>query len=283
MKNSGYHESVMVREAVSTLNIKSGDKIIDATLGTGGHALEFLKEGAEVLGIERDPEMIKIAEKRLKEACPASKFKLILGNFSEIGKIAEKEGFSEVSGILFDLGVSNLQLMSEARGFSFLSPKANLDMRIDPHVQGVAASDLLNVLRRDQLEEMFSRVLDGSSARWVAERIIQQREAKPFETVGDFLKAIEGIRSKPGINPATLPFLAVRMAVNFELDNLKEALPRAFDLLKGGGKLLVITFHSGEDEIVKKFGKNRLIVPKDEEISFNPKARSAKLRIFVKG
>lgn len=268
-----YHESVMVGEVLENLHVEKAHKYIDATLGTGGHSLAVMGAGGKVLGIEADPKILEIAKERVAGG------DFVLGNFVDIDKIAKENGFEKVSGILFDLGVTNLQLMDESRGFSFGNPEADLDMRLNPETQGVTAADLLDALRADQLEDLFKVTLDGGSARWTTRRVL---ETRPIRTVGNFLNVCRGLRSKERLNPATLPFLALRIAVNSELDNLEVALPKALDLVEEGGKLVVISFHSGEDRIVKNFGKSELILPVEEEIAKNPRARSAKVRVFVK-
>lgn len=300
MKKDNYHEPVMVQEVIEALAPLQQARIIDATLGTAGHTLELVKAGANVLGIDVDREMLEVAEKRLAVACPTpnqnglGSYKLTYGNFRSIDVIVSKEDFSEVDGILFDLGVSNLQLMGLKRGFSFGSPEAPLDMRIDPNSQAVKASDLLNGLRADQLKVLFAKVLTPSESRFLTKMVIQERERKPFGNVEDFLRIAKRVRTKKDLNPATLPFLALRMAVNSELENLNEALSKAAGCLKKGGKLLVITFHSGEERIVLDFyheveregsGKiltTRGIRPGEDEISKNPRARSAELWILQK-
>ncbi|MBI4153398.1 16S rRNA (cytosine(1402)-N(4))-methyltransferase RsmH, partial [Candidatus Woesebacteria bacterium] len=266
-------------------------RIIDATVGTAGHTLEMVKAGANVLGIDADPEMLEKAEKRLEGA---GSLKLVYGNFRNIEEIASNENFREVDGILFDLGVSNLQLMGVKRGFSFASPEALLDMRIDPSSQAVRACDLLNGLRADQLTTLFAKVLTPSESRFLAKRIVEERERKSFETVGDFLRIAKRVRTKKDLNPATLPFLALRMAVNSELENLNEALPKALTCLKKDGKLLLITFHSGEKKIVLDFyhrsqreGSGKILTvrpirPGEGEIKENPRARSAELWVLQK-
>ena len=184
MGSNDYHESVMVREVLENLHLnnrprglKKASKYIDATLGTGGHALEIIKAGGNVLGIEADPEMLKIAKERMPEG------NFVLGNFTSIDKIAKANDFDKISGILFDLGATNLQLMSDRRGFSFGNPDADLDMRLNPEVQGVKGADLLNVLREDQLKYLFGVTLEAGSVKWLVKRILQKR---PIKTVGDF-------------------------------------------------------------------------------------------------
>jgi len=291
MKKDDYHEPVMVQEVIEVLAPLKEARIIDATVGTGGHTLELVKAGANVLGIDLDVGMLEEAKKRLEGA---GSLNLTYGNFKDIDVISSGEDFKEVDGVLFDLGVSNLQLMGEKRGFSFGYPEAALDMRIDPNSQGVTASDLLNGLRADQLTALFSKVLTPSQSRFLASRAVVQRERKPFETVEDFLRIAKRLKSKKDLNPATLPFLALRMAVNSELENLNEALPKALTCLKKGGKILVITFHSGEEKIVLDFfqksekeGSGKILTsvairPGEDEIKKNPRARSAELWVLQK-
>ncbi len=293
--NINYHETVLIKETVESLHIEKGKKYIDATLGNAGHTLEILKAKGQVLGIDADPTMISISKNRLSEAnIPDENYRLIQGNFTEIDEIAEKIGWEEVDGILFDLGVTNLHLKDQERGFSFANRQADLDMRVDPKAQGVKASDLLNVLREDQLREMFEVTLEAGSAKWITGRTIHSRNQKPIKTVGDFLEICEGLKTgKGGINEATLPFLAVRIAVNSELTNLEEVLPKAYALLKKGGRLVVISFHSKEDVLVKSFFKEKVlegskmitfkpVMAGEEELFENKRARSAKLRVLEK-
>lgn len=290
---SEYHETVMTGKAVDGLHINKLAKYIDATAGNGGHMAEIIARGGSVLGIEMDPKMVEIAEKRLGKK--SNKFKLVKGNFTEIDRIVRENNWSPVSGIIFDLGVTNIHLTDLERGFSFENPEAAADMRIDPETQGVTASDLLNILREDQLRALFETTLDPGSAKWIAGRVMHSRAVRPIKTVGDVLEICEGLRvRKPGMNAATLPFLALRIAVNSELENLKEALPKAFEILFKGGRLVIISFHSKEDAIVKNFFKEKsedssgkIITPQPisasvEEIKVNRKSRSAKMRILEK-
>lgn len=247
----------MVDEAVEALHIKKTCKYIDATVGNAGHALEILKRGGRVLGIDLDPGMLEIARKRFGTK-DNNNYKLVHGNFINIDRIASENEWKLVDGILFDLGVSNIHLKDLERGFSFENSKALLDMRIDPENQGVKASDLLNLLREDQLRDMFEVTLDPGASKWIAGRVIYSRERSPITKVSDLLEISKGLRSgRAGLNEATLPFLALRIAVNSELDNLREVLPKAFDLLNKGGRLVVISFHSKEDSIVKNFFRER--------------------------
>lgn len=277
------HESVMTAEVVEYLHVKNQARYIDATLGTGGHSLAIAENGGLVLGIDMDPAILTIAQERLKSVRPTPK--LVLGNFTEIDRIARQNGFDGVSGIVLDLGVSNLHLKNLERGFSFANRDANLDMRLNHETQGVKASDLLNLLRRDQLVDLFETVMDPGAARWIAGRVVEFRKKNPIKKVDDLLSIVRGLKTgKKTLHEATLPFLALRIAINSELDNLRQVLPKAYQLLESGGNLVVITFHSGEDEIVKDFFKGRgtLILPGVEEVNNNPRSRSAKMRILQK-
>jgi len=292
---SDLHESVLIAEVIESLHIEKGRKYIDATLGNAGHTLEILNKGGDILGIELDPRMVKISEERIKsEGVPASRWKIINDNFVNIDKITEKENWKPVSGILFDLGVTNLHLKDTERGFSFENPEASLDMRINPELEGVKAADLLNILREDQLINLFEITLDPGPAKWITGRVVHSRAVKPIATVGDLLEASHGLKTgRGGLNEATLPFLALRIAVNSELTNLEEALPKAFDLLEKGGRLVIISFHSKEDAIVKNFFKEKKnegseiitfkpILASQEEMNINHKSRSAKMRVIQK-
>lgn len=293
-KKEEFHEPVLVEEVLEYLSPKA-QRFIDATVGSGGHSLEIVKKGGQILGIDEDDSLLTLAERRLSAICPKKDcYRLIQGNFRKIDEIAKKAGFDKVSGILFDLGVSNIHLTDAERGFSFEYPEADLDMRLDPESEKVTASDLLNVLRADQLRSLFESTLDPGAALWLTKRVVRERARAPIKKVGDFLEVCRQLRSKPGLKSATLPMLALRIAVNSELINLKEALPKALGLLKKSGRLLVISFHSGEDRIVKEFFKEKekekageivikdVVVPTELEIEKNPRARSAKMRILQK-
>ena len=294
-----FHEPVLLKEIIDYLRVKRGEKYIDTTVGGGGHTKAILKLGGKVLAIDCDLEAIKAARRYLASACPPGKhysWRLASGNFKDLFQIAKKEGFLNVSGILFDLGVSSYQLEKAERGFSF-SLEAPLDMRMDPKLK-VTATDLVNGLNKGELNELFARVGQEHYSRCFAEAICRARSLKPIKTTGELVDIInqalptKGRKSK--LHPATRVFLALRIAVNDELNNLKKALPQALNLLEPKGRLVIISFHSGEDRIVKQFfkgqekkGKLTIITKKPvrptlEEINKNPRSRSAKLRVAEK-
>ncbi len=300
------HSSVLLNEVIVAFNevklahLNEELKIIDATLGLGGHTEHLIKNGFNVLGIDTDPEMLKLARERLELACPTPKkhsswgsFTLIQGNFRNIESLAKETGFNKVAGVLFDLGVSSPQIDSLERGFSFKNQYAELDMRMDKENLSVKGSDLLNMLRKDQLFLLFRETMSYKDALNLSQNIVTERDLKKIETTGDFINIIKrSIKAKPNLNVATLPFLALRMAVNTEMDNLRDALNGAINLLGNHGRLVVISFHSGEDNYVKDFflemkknGRGEvltkdIIIAGSKEVEINPRSRSAKMRIF---
>lgn len=292
----GFHRPVLLKEVIDYLKVEKGEKYIDATLGGGGHAEAILKQGGRVLGIDCDPEALKAAKNHLVSACPlGDKFswRLARGNFSHSKNIATKFGFSRVAGVLFDLGVSSYQLAKSTRGFSF-EREGPLDMRADPNLK-VTAADLVNSLNKGELHELFTKLGQEHYSRRLAEAICRARRLRPIQTTTRLVRIIDEAlpRKRDRLHPATRSFLALRIAVNDELNNLKEALPQAMELLKPGGRLVVISFHSGEDRIAKRFFKEveprkikiltkKPIRPSVEEIKRNPHSRSAKLRAVEK-
>ncbi len=295
---SEFHTPVLLKEVLEYLKVKKGEKYIDATVGGGGHAEAILKLGGEILGIDCDPEAIKAAREHLSQACPSARvssgdlggqcasWRLAQGNFSQLGGMAKRQGFDPVAGILFDLGVSSHQLENLERGFSFQSD-APLDMRMDPSLS-VTAADLINGLNKGELNELFSQLAQEKHSRRLADALVSARRVKPVRTGRELADlAIKTLGRKGKLHPATRIFQALRIAVNDELNNLKKALPQAVELLKPEGRLVVISFHSGEDRIAKQFfkGEEKLRVltkkpvrPTEEEIKVNPRSRSAKLR-----
>ena len=293
-----YHISVLLQEAVDALKVKPGKKYIDGTLGGGGHTGAILERGGEVLGIDFDEEALEYVGEKLK--VKSSKFKvgedlvLARGNFKDIDVIAKEKGFKNVSGIILDLGVSSHHFDTAERGFSF-QKEGPLDMRMDQSLH-VKAADLINILTRGEMYELFTKLGEEWGARPIIESIIRARQIKPIETTGELAEIISRgkQRHKSESNPATRIFQALRIAVNDELNNLREVLPKAVALLAPGGRLAIISFHSLEDRIVKhtfkqfeddglgKIITKKPVVPGEEEIERNKRARSAKLRVFEK-
>lgn len=309
MQSSGiYHTPALLKETIDFLSIKSEGKYIDATLGGGGHSEQIINYGVQLLAIDQDPDAIENAKIRFS-ACPApSQVVIIKGNFSDLEKIAKENDFAKVDGILFDLGVSSHQLDEPKRGFSFDS-QSPLDMRMDPDLS-VSAKDLVNALSEKELAELFNKFGEEKFSRTYAHIIVEERKKKPIET-GDELAKIILRRSTrkfgqipacyrleakrlAGRHPATKIFQALRIAVNDELNALRKALPQAISLLNQNGRLIVISFHSLEDGIVKKFFEEKEkegiikiitekpVEPEENELKINPRARSAKLRVAEK-
>ena len=261
------HIPVLLEEAVNGLQVAPGKRFIDATYGGGGHASEIVGRGGEVLGIDVDPDTGPNAAH---------------GNFRNIEKIAKENGFSEVDGILFDLGVSSHQLDTASRGFSYRFGDAPLDLRLNQN-EGETAAELLARVSEDELYEILATFGEEEHSRAIATLVVRARRVNPVKTTGDLLKII-------GKKAASQVFQALRIVINDELNALKEGLHGAKDLLKPNGRLAVISFHSLEDRIVKKFLKTdawklitkKPIVAADIERKANSRARSAKLRIAEK-
>ena len=296
-----FHEPVLLNEVIQYLAVKKNGKYIDATIGGGGHAKAICNLNGKLLGIDCDPEALNSAREYLTTACPVQRnvgpnasWRLVSGNFKDLKKIALNNDFAKVDGILFDLGVSSYQLTNPKRGFSFNSDEP-LDMRMDPSL-AVTAQDLVNGLTQKELEKLFWEMSEEYHFKRLAKVIVEQRRLKPIKTGRELseiiIKAVG--RGKSKIHPATRVFQALRMVVNDELNNLRQVLPQALELLNDNGRLVVISFHSGEDRIVKYFFKEmevqgrlqiltkKPIRPSVEEIKENPRSRSAKLRAAEK-
>ncbi|MBF8250328.1 MAG: Ribosomal small subunit methyltransferase [Candidatus Levybacteria bacterium] len=259
------------------------------TLGGGGHSFEILRLGGIVLGIDVDKEALEFVEKLKTQNSKLKPENLTLagGNFRDIDKIALLNNFNKVAGIIFDLGVSSHQIDSPARGFSFQN-EGPLDMRMDEDL-GVRALDLIKILTKGELNEIFTKLGEESRAWEISDAIVRARNVKPIETTTDLAKIVFATAGQ-----SKRVFQALRIVVNDELNALTQALPKAVELLEGNGRLCVISFHSLEDRIVKrqflefaerKMGKiitEKPIVPTSAEIERNKRAGSAKLRIFEK-
>lgn len=287
------HTPVLLKEVINLLNVQPGEVYIDATVGGAGYSEEIIKHNGRILGIDYDPKAIEIARRRLSAACPSSSWQLAEGNFAQIKDIAEKNKVGSVDGIVFDLGLSSYQLEDPQRGFSF---KLNgpLDMRMDPSL-GVTAAALVNGLTKKELADLFWNYGQEPRAKSIAAAICDYRKKKQIQTTEELASIIEKKVPKTGkINPATRCFQALRIIVNDEGTNLNDGLNGAFFLLREKGRLVVVSFHSGEDRAVKNFfaDKERLgegivltkkpIVPTHQEVDGNPRSRSAKLRCLIK-
>ena len=283
------HIPVLLEETMEALAVRSGGRYIDCTLGAGGHALAILEHsspGGQLLGIDADPEAIAIARARL-EAYKSSAL-LINQNFANLKDTCIKYGFFPVHGILFDLGLSSLQLEGSGRGFSFQRDEP-LDMRLSPS-QEVNAADILNTTPELELARLIRTLGEEGKSRRIAHYIVRERPLKTtLQLVGTIERAVGGRRGR--IHPATRTFQALRIAVNQELEHLSSALKQALDLLGLGGRLVVISYHSLDDRMVKRFMQEearkaslkliykKVVTPSRAEVHFNPRSRSAKLRV----
>lgn len=294
---SDYHVSVLLQETVEALRVQQGKKYIDATLGGGGHSGAILERGGSVLGLDVDEEAIGYVKSKLKNEKGKVKGEdnlvLVRGNFKDIDLIARERGFGQVDGIVFDLGVSGHQFDIGERGFSF-QKEAPLDMRMDQQLK-IKASDLINILTKGELYELFTKLGEERFARTIADSIIRARRVKPIQTTTELAEIIsKTVPRQKDIHPATRVFQALRIAVNDELNNLREALTKAVTILEPEGRLAVISFHSLEDRIVKNAFKDfeaqglgtiitkKPVTPTEEEQENNRRSRSAKLRVFEK-
>lgn len=290
MMKAPAHIPVLVKETIEALAVQPGGRYIDCTVGAGGHAnaiLEKSSPGGQLLGIDADPEAIKVAKAQL-EAYGDSAL-LINENFANLEAICIRYDFFPVHGIFFDLGLSSLQLNGNGRGFSF-QHDAPLDMRFSPS-QEITAADIINTYSEAELARLIRTYGEEMQSRRIAHYIVRQR---PIETTLQLAWTVEqataGRRGR--IHPATRTFQALRIAVNNELEHLQLALKQAVSLLGFEGRLVVISYHSLEDRIVKQFMQQesredkprlrlinkRVIVPSDAEVQLNPRSRSAKLR-----
>ena len=298
------HTPVLLEETIQALSVQPGGRYIDCTLGGGGHAaaiLEHSSPGGQLLGIDADPKAIRVARARLEDYSNSTL--LINENFVNLQAIGTKCNFHPVHGILFDLGLSSLQLESSSRGFSF-QQDGDLDMRLNPH-QETTAADIVNTYPETKLAHIIYTFGEEAYSRQIARRIVQERPILTTLQLAQIIeRAVGGRRGK--IHPATRTFQALRIAVNHELEHLEDALKQAINLLGFEGRLVVISYHSLEDRIVKQFMRQeskdcicppstpvcicghtaclrlitkKVITPSPEEVSSNPRSRSAKLRV----
>jgi 16S rRNA (cytosine1402-N4)-methyltransferase len=288
------HKPVLLQKTLESLDVQKGGKYIDATLGQGGHTVEILRRGGRVLGIDVDEMSLKNSRDRIAEEGLENGFLEVKGNFKNIEMLAIEKGFGKVNGILFDLGYSSNELEGGGIGLSFLKNEP-LDMRLDRNL-GVTAEDLVNTLPEEQLEKIIRNYSDERYSKRIAGCITEFRKVKRIQTTKDLADLVKS-GTPPNyengrIHPATRTFQALRIAVNDELENLRLALPRAARLLLPRGVMVIISFHSLEDRIVKDFGRTaqptlrtmykKPATPSEEELAENNRSRSAKLRAFIK-
>lgn len=291
------HIPVMVSEVEGLLELRPGMIYVDATLGFGGHAsiaAGHIGPSGRIIGIDQDTAAIQHARERL--AGYEGKLDIEYSNFSRIDNVLSKLGVNEVNAILFDLGVSSLQLDDVERGFSFRN-EAPLDMRMDRQAP-ITAEELVNTLSEEELANMIWRWGEERFSRRIASAIVRARAAKPIETTTELadlcLRALPKGYQRGALHPATRTFQALRIAVNRELESLEVGLDQAFQRLAVGGRIAVIAFHSLEDRIVKerfrglaRTGRARLLTkkplrPSEQEEQTNPRSRSARLRAVEK-
>lgn len=303
MSSNARHIPVMLNEVIQFLAPADGQTYVDATFGNGGYTTAILeKANCKVIAIDRDPS-VEARAKEIKNIYP-NRFTFISGRFSELQTLVREP----VDGIVFDIGVSSMQLDDVERGFSFMR-EAKLDMRMS--MEGLSAYDIVNSTPEAELADLIYQYGEEKKSRIIARKIAQKRSIKPIETTTELANIIyEVLHKKPGqTDPATRTFQAIRIAVNDELKELQKALSAATVLLKDKGRLVVVDFHSLEDRIVKNFfaensGKSKgtsrymplpqstdkkifeytskAVIPTLEECTANPRARSAKLRYGIK-
>ena len=300
------HIPVMLSEVLHALEPKSGAIIVDGTFGAGGYSKAILEAAeCEVIAIDRDPEAV--AAGRALAAKFPGRLKLVAGRFGAMDEIVNRQGIEAVDGVALDLGVSSMQLDEPERGFSFMK-EGPLDMRMGK--EGPSASDIVNELSAGELAEIIGKLGDEGRSRAIAKAIVARRSEAPIETtkeLSDIVARVLGRKRDEAKHPATRTFQALRLYLNDELDELARGLSAAERLLKAGGRLVVVTFHSLEDRIAKRFFASRStpaprgsrhlpetsdaafapsfrllnrhpIEPNQSEIRRNPRARSARLR-----
>lgn len=298
------HKSVLFDEAVKSLDINENKIYADLTAGGGGHSAEIAKKAKTLIAIDQDPDAVQVLHERLDGF---GNVIIVRNNFENIKSILDDLGIDKIDGMLLDLGVSSFQLDTAERGFSY-HRDAPLDMRMSK--EGMSARDVVNTYSEEQLADILYRYGEEKFSRRIASNIVQSRQIKPIETTFELVEIIKASYPKAKMrdsHPARKTFQALRIEVNGELDKLSNALDDALDCLNPNGRLSIITFHSLEDRIVKErfsrwanpctcpkefpvcvCGKKPLgktlkqISPSDEELKINPRARSSRLRTFIK-
>lgn len=305
------HISVLLEETIEGLDIKPDGIYVDGTLGGGGHSYhicEKLNERGRLIGIDQDEDAIRAASNRLEPF--KERVTIVRSNYEKMKSVLEELQIEKVDGILLDLGVSSFQLDDQTRGFTYMEENAMLDMRMDQR-QSMTAKDIVNDYSESDLFRMIRDYGEDRFAKNIAKHIVQRRQERPIETTGELVEIIrQSIPMKiqvTGGHPAKRTFQAIRIELNRELSVLEDTLDEMIDLLNPGGRICVITFHSLEDRIVKTIFKRnedpctcprefpvcicgkkskgkvisrKPILPSEEEMNQNTRAKSAKLRIF---
>lgn len=290
------HDSVLLSEVCENLELAKKRNVVDATLGLGGHAraiLGELKKNGKIIGFDADASHIKLAKKKLRSF--KDRVVYINSNFCNLTEELKKARIRSIDAFVFDLGIALPHIENPERGFSFMN-EGELDMRFDS-AQQLTAAEVVNKYSEKELARIFKEFGEDKNARKIALAIRKTRKTKPFKTTTQLAKFIEDLVGRSGrIHPATRIFQALRIEVNKELDVLVDALNQAFSLLNKDGRIAVISYHSLEDRIVKNMFRDlarcekpqlriitkKPIVPTSEEISLNPRSRSAKLRVAEK-
>lgn len=298
------HKSVLLSESVEALALNENKVILDGTAGGGGHTAEIAKRAKRVIAVDRDPDAVAVLRQRFSSTDNVT---VINDNYADIKNILESLSISFIDGVILDLGVSSFQLDTAQRGFSF-HKDAVLDMRMSK--TGLSAADVVNTYSREALEDIIHRYGEEKFARRIAANIVKARQDKPIKTTFELVDIIKSSMPQKAMrdsHPARRTFQAIRIEVNGELDALRSALDDIFDCLGKNGRIAVITFHSLEDRIVKEkfadWGRGctcpkdfpvcvcgnkpkgkvyKSVCPQQDELESNPRARSARLRVFEK-
>ena len=296
-----HHTPVMVVEVLNALDVKSGGCYIDCTVGEGGHSagvVAAVDPPPRLLGLDLDEEALSTAKQRLGGGAT-----LVQGSYRELKRLAERNGFMPADGVLLDLGLSSLQVESGARGFSFLRP-GPLDMRFD-RSQELTAHDIVNEYGEEELANLIYRLGEERKSRWIARAIVRSRPIDDTVELAEIVRKSMGRQPRRQTHPATRTFQAIRMETNAELETIEQGVREAIEVLRPGGRLAVISYHSLEDRVVKRLlaressscicppeapacacghqptvrlVNRRVIKPSRSEMETNPRSRSAKLR-----
>jgi 16S rRNA (cytosine1402-N4)-methyltransferase len=286
------HTPVLLAESMEWLRIRPDGTYLDATTGTAGHAVEIARRltTGRLIGIDRDPAALEIAGEQLKEF--GERVVLVHAEFSKIGEIAKEKGLGPFDGVIADLGISTLELDSPERGFSFRYAAA-LDMRMNPELERTA-EEIVNEWPEKELANLLYQKAEETDSRRIAKSIVRARPIRDTAHLATVVAGARKARGRQRLHPATKTFLALRIAVNREEEELEQFLSRAPATLNPEGRLVVMSYHSREDRVVKhafqrlqreggfRILTKKVFVPSDEEIAGNPRARSAKLRVIEK-